>query len=166
MSNGVCLRCPPGCNGCTSARNCLDCDAGLVMFQNLTHKICKCVDGKFGTNDYVNDQLVCQNCDQNFCQYCENSATFCTQCFKSKGLYLYENTCVANCKAQAIPSYTNTTDQKCYYCGQYCTDCVNSTYCNPMKCQWDASPGGLVTYNHNGQCTQYCPDSSLANQVA
>lgn len=110
LSNGICLRCPPGCNGCTSARNCLDCDSGLVMYQNLTHKVCKCVEGKFGTNDYANDQLICSPCNQNFCQYCESSATYCTQCFKSKGLYLYENTCVSDCKAQPNPSYTNVTD--------------------------------------------------------
>jgi hypothetical protein len=26
LLNGICYRCPPGCKGCTSAKNCSECD--------------------------------------------------------------------------------------------------------------------------------------------
>jgi hypothetical protein len=110
LLNGICMRCPPGCLGCTSPRNCLGCDPNLVMFSNLTHKICKCVDGQFGSPNVMTDVLTCAPCNALACQYCENSATFCTQCFASKNLYLYSNTCVSNCKTQVIPSYTSFAD--------------------------------------------------------
>ncbi len=77
-SNGICLRCPPGCSACNSARNCSECDASLVLYSNLTHRICKCPDGKFGTPNMLADSMVCGNCDVSKCEFCENSPTYCT----------------------------------------------------------------------------------------
>lgn len=80
------------------------------MFQNLTHKICKCPMGQYGTPNLVTDKLVCQNCDTAKCYTCEDKADFCTSCKPGTTTYLYDNKCVQDCKAQVTPSYTNIAE--------------------------------------------------------
>ena len=112
LQQGICIRCPPGCTGCTSSTKCTGCDSDLVMFQNSTHKICKCNDGKYGVPDFANDKVNCYACDTTTakCMNCEGSSTKCTGCNKALNLYLYEDKCVSNCKTQTIKSYTSVAD--------------------------------------------------------
>lgn len=130
LKNGICQRCPPGCSNCTTEKQCGACDAGLELFANLTVKICKCPQGYFGTSDIVNDRLTCSPCDTTKCMTCEGSDSQCTSCSPALNRFLYESTCVTNCKLQTVPSYTSLEERKCLSCGENCLDCVNSTFCN------------------------------------
>lgn len=152
LKNGICQRCPPGCSNCTSEKQCGACDAGLELIANLTAKICKCPQGYFGTNDFVNDKLTCSPCDSSTCLTCENDATTCTSCSAAAGKFLYESQCVSNCKIMPNPSFTSVADRKCYPCGENCLDCINATFCNQMKCKWETSANGIKAFNHDGVC--------------
>lgn len=129
------------------------------MFKNTSASICKCPDTFYGVPDFQTDYLQCLPCDKNECQNCDGTATTCTSCNSTSNLY--GQVCVTDCKAQLIPSYQSPTENKCLPCGQYCLDCVNSTYCKPMMCEW--REWELETYHLNGQCRTECPSNSLYN---
>ena len=163
LRNGICQRCPPGCSTCTSEKQCGSCDAGLELFSNLTARICRCPQGFFGISNVITDRLTCSPCDNTKCMTCEGSATQCTSCSAALSLFLYEATCVSNCKIQTVPSFTNVGERRCVQCGENCLDCVNATFCNQNKCKWETFAGGVKAFNHDGVCKTICPPNALPN---
>lgn len=107
--NWKCLMCSSNCRTCeNSAVNCLSCNAGMVLQENL------CVEARGSVT------LVCGA----MCRTCSGSASTCTSCFE--GLFLFNLTCVVSCPR----GYYWTESRVCERCHPACPTCQSrADYC-------------------------------------
>ena len=152
MNNGVWLRCPIGCNECTSENTCTACDSGLTLTTLANSSVTwKCPSGQYGVENTLTDTLNCNACDPS-CTTCDVSSTNWTSC--SSPNYLLNNACGASCGSGKYQDSSDYTWQNCSSDWDIWTDNTTCTSWNsPMflsEAAWVAS----------------CPTNSLVNGAA
>ncbi|KAL4506714.1 hypothetical protein ABPG72_000285 [Tetrahymena utriculariae] len=138
-----CIRCPTGCNTCTSDTNCTTCSVGYIQYQ--TTCVSSCPSGY--SRLMQNGAYVCGLCDPK-CQTCDTLSTTCTSCFPNT--YLYNQSCIISSQIPAgnFGDNTNWTVQPCM---NYCVACSYKSLCT--TCSQSA-----VVYQ--GVCYTSCPSSA------
>ena len=106
----------------------------------------------------IGNPLTCTPCDST-CGTCENLATFCLTCPGGSGLYLYNNTCLAQC-----PTGFFGDAGECFACNSNCLTCFNPSEIGCSSCGL-TSPGSERMYLDAvaGTCSTTCATSYLSD---
>jgi hypothetical protein len=160
MHNGLCVKCPEGCETCKNSPTECDkgvCQLGFVFFQDptiSTKYFCvecatgcmscnladltdctQCNEGFYGLRDSDTNALTCAAC-MSFCRACTSGNT-CDRCQTGYKLNADKTKCVENC------------DDSCKTCSDddknFCTGCYSGSNLSDGKCVADLSCNAAKT---------------------
>ncbi|KAI5622037.1 proprotein convertase subtilisin/kexin type 5, partial [Silurus asotus] len=136
-TTGHCEDCPPGCDKCDKAQQCLKCRSRLYLQNGLCVSNCSIGYPEGG---------VCRSCAER-CVSCENEPGYCLSC--EQQYLLHRHTCVVHC-----PEGYYIKSNVCEQCPNSCTQCDEKGQCSECEKYY---------FLHDGMCLDDCPTAYFPN---